>query len=154
MKYGDFASLVQLGVGLHAGTALLQIYGDIGLQPFERSLARLRKLARDADDTDPFKEEVEVLDNDFDIFRIQLFNEFKKYVVINFIAAALLIMILVVISYKTDDRLSIEMSIFFTAASVLPAIISLVALWVSGSEQLRPLKARADRLEERALGTR
>lgn len=44
MKYGDFSSVVQLGVGLHVGTVVLQLYGDIGLQPLNRALARLRSL--------------------------------------------------------------------------------------------------------------
>ena len=32
MKYGDFSSLVQLGAGLHIGTAFLQVYGELGVE--------------------------------------------------------------------------------------------------------------------------
>ena len=44
MKYGDFSSVVQLGVGLHVGTALLQLYGELGVQPLVRVLNRTRSL--------------------------------------------------------------------------------------------------------------
>jgi hypothetical protein len=92
MKYGDFSSLVQLGVGLHAGTALLQIYGEIGVQPLIRTLTRIRKLLEGEVATEePAVDNLDQLDTEFDIFRIQLFNEFKRYVIANFAVATVLI---------------------------------------------------------------
>ena len=44
IKYGDFSSLVQLGVGLHVGTALLQLYGELAVEPLTRTLDRTRTL--------------------------------------------------------------------------------------------------------------
>ena len=46
MKYGDLASIVQLGVGLHVGTAVLQLYGELGVQPLERKISGIRRLFR------------------------------------------------------------------------------------------------------------
>jgi hypothetical protein len=153
MKYGDFSSVVQLGVGLHAGTALLQVYGEIGVAPLVRALTRIRSLLKDADPpNEADRDDLDQLDADFDIFRIQLFNEFKKYVVINFTVAAALICILTVISYKAEDPLPNTLSILLVVVSVIPAPVTLAALWIDASRQLRPLKARADALERRALG--
>ena len=36
--------VVQLGVGLHVGTALLQLYGELGVEPLARVLERTRSL--------------------------------------------------------------------------------------------------------------
>jgi hypothetical protein len=44
MKNGDLSSVVQLGVGLHVGTAVLQIFADFGVTPLERRIARVRTL--------------------------------------------------------------------------------------------------------------
>jgi hypothetical protein len=153
MKYGDFASLVQLGVGLHAGTALLQLYGEIGMQPLMRTLSRIRSLVSDEASLST-KEDLEQLESDFDIFRIRLFNEFKKYVVINLAAATLLVAILVWISYKADNPLSDSLSVVFVLVSVFPAPATLGTLWFDASRQLRPLTGRANDLQSRALGSR
>ena len=45
MKYGDLSSVVQLGVGLHVGGAVLQLFGELGV-PLERRIARIRGLFR------------------------------------------------------------------------------------------------------------
>jgi hypothetical protein len=153
MKYGDFSSLVQLGVGLHAGTALLQIYGEIGVQPLIRTLTRIRKLLEDGGVGDQSTvDNLDQLDTEFDIFRIQLFNEFKQYVIVNFAVAMVLIIILIVISYKADDFLYDAFSVIFVFISIFPALITLYTLWSNASRQLRPLKLRADALQRRALG--
>jgi hypothetical protein len=153
MKYGDFSSLVQLGVGLHAGTALLQIYGEIGVQPLVRTLSRIRQLLEEPNHVkEAIIEDLDQLDADFAIFRIQLFNEYKRYVVVNFVVAAVLVGILTLISYKSDDLLPELLSVLFASLSVLPAPMTLGALWWDASRELRPLKARADMAEQRALG--
>ena len=66
--------------------------------------------------------------------------------------AAVLIFILIVISYKAEDPLPVTLSVFFVFISVLPAPLTLTVLWIDASRQLRPLKNRADALEHRALG--
>ena len=152
MKYVDFASLVQLGVGLHAGTALLQTYGEIGVQPFMRTLERIRALVDESEkEDDVVRDKFEELSANFDIFRIQLFNEFKKYVLINSLVAAVLVICLVIISYKAEASLSEGAAAFFVILSIAPAPITLGALWFDASQRLKPLKRRAETLESELL---
>jgi hypothetical protein len=150
MKYGDFSSLVQLEVGLHVGTALLQLYGEIGIQPFVRALHRIQELV-DTGDAAALKEQLEDLSSDLAIFRIELFNEFKKYVKVNFCTALILIAILIIISYKAEDDIPDSLTVLFSSISILPAFATLGALWFDASKRLRPLKTRAEALEDKAL---
>lgn len=156
MKYGDFASLVQLGAGLHIGTALLQTYGEIGVAPLLRTLSRINSLMQELKGSnqalvDDLAEELDHINANFEIFRIQLFNEFKKYVVINSIVAVILVVALVMIAYKTGDDLSPEMAVFLIFASVVPGPLSVAVLWIDASHELAPLKKRADSLEQRCI---
>jgi hypothetical protein len=109
MKYGDFASLVQLGVGLHVGTALLQLYGELGVAPLARALSRTRGLFAAPENERPPKEieeELERLESRYEIFKVRLFKEYRKYVFFNLLAAALLAIILTIIAFKADDAIT------------------------------------------------
>lgn len=177
MKYGDFSSLVQLGVGLHVGTALLQIYGEIGVAPLERRLARLRSLVEASESPGdqvagelgdgvgeaPTEEnatssngEVELtlsrLESDLVIFKVQFSQEYWWYTRVNAVVAGLLIIFLIVISYKFDDELPGFISIVFTFFSALPALMSLAMLWGGSERVLSPLRQRVEKLEDRAIG--
>lgn len=152
MKYGDFSSLVQLGVGLHIGTALLQLYGELGVQPLVRTITRLNILfAEQGEVSDELHEDFSKLEADFDIFKIKLFNEYKKYIKINSAAACFLAILLVAISYKTEDAITVELSIFVVALSVLPAPLTLATLWIDANTEVRPIKERADKIESRVF---
>ncbi len=154
MKYGDFSSLVQLGVGLHVGTALLQLYGELGVQPLVRTIARIRSLVADENERPPkeVEDELSKLESDFDIFKIRLFNEYKMYVKINSAVAVLLVFVLTAIAYKSEHAIAAELTIFIVALAVLPAPVTLGALWRDAAREIRPIKAQADELERRALG--
>ena len=156
MKYGDFSSLVQLGVGLHVGTAILQLYGEIGTEPLVRSLARIRGLLSEEPNPSSAEllEEYDQLASDYDIFKIRLFNEFKKYIKMNACVAAALVVVLIIIAFKADDAIDeywTIMTIPVVALSVLPAACTLGALWYDASKFVGPMKARADKLEDKAL---
>src|SRR4051812_35773647 len=101
MNYGDFSSVVQLGVSLHLGTALLQFYGDLGIQPFIRIMDCIKSLFGDpaSKPVDGIRQEFEQLESEFEIFKIRLFNEYRKYVYLNTGVALLLIGILVGLAY-------------------------------------------------------
>ncbi|SRR5258708_183053 len=160
MKYGDFSSVVQLGVGLHVGTALLQLYGELGVQPLVRVLNRTRSLFLAPESERPPKgleEELARLESRYEIFKIQLFQEYRKYVRINSVVAIVLAIILVAIAYKTQDDITEGyewLTILMFALSLLPAPVTLGALWVDASRQVRPMKDHADELENRALSGR
>lgn len=151
MKYGDFSSLVQLGVGLHAGTALLQLFGEFGLQPIERQMARIKDVLEDEEGKSKSSElsgKLSQLDAELAIFRIKLFNEYKKYVRANFGIAAILVLCLVIISFVFDYEIDSSVAILFAALSCLPAPITLFSLWVDASKEVKPLRKRIVELED------
>jgi hypothetical protein len=152
MKYGDFSSLVQLGVGLHAGTALLQLYGEIGAQPLIRRIARIKALIDDGEGSPNTQDQLTKIESDLDIFKIKHFNEYTKYVWINCGVAALLAAVLIFISYMYDDPISEAASIFVVCASLFPAPITLWILWHDASVASKHINAEAQALEDRLLG--
>jgi hypothetical protein len=157
MKYGDFSSLVQLGVGLHVGTALLQLYGELGVQPLVRTIARTRSLFVVPENERPPKtieSELDRLESKYEIFKIRLFNEYKKYVLVNSLVALLLAILLTIIAFKAGDQITDDwdmVTIFIVFISIFPAPISLGILWFDAGQQVKPMKLEADALEKRAL---
>jgi len=154
MKYGDFSSLVQLGVGLHVGTAILQLYGEIGAEPLVRTLARIKGLLADQPEPSDLRDQYEQLASDYDIFKIRLFNEYKKYIKINAGVAIGLVVTLTIIAFKSDDPIDdywTMITVPIVGLSILPAVCTFAALWHDASRLVAPMKARADKLEEGAL---
>lgn len=151
MKYGDFSSLVQLGVGLHLGTAALQQFGEFWVAPVGRTLARIRSAH---EGTLPEREGAELskLESDLELFRIQFSNEYKAYWIVNTACAVFLMVALVIISWRTDDPLQDWLAVIFTGLSLFPALITLVALWIDAARAVRPTKERAEELEARTFG--
>jgi hypothetical protein len=156
MKYGDFTSLVQLGVGLHVGTALLQLYGELGVEPLARVLERTRSLFAAPEEErppKPIEEELERLESRYEIFKIRLFQEYRKYVFFNLGAAGILAVILITLAFKTDDPITDGWewtAIMMSALSVLPGPLSLIVLWIDANRQVKPMRKTADELEMRA----
>jgi di/tricarboxylate transporter len=159
MKYGDFSSVVQLGVGLHVGTALLQLYGELGVQPLVRVLNRTRSLfLAPVPERAPkeLEEELARIESQYEIFKIQLFQEYQKFVRINSIVAIILAFILVAIAYKAQDDVAVGyewQTIVMFALSLLPAPVTLGVLWVDANRQVKPMRDKADDLEKRALAS-
>jgi hypothetical protein len=156
IKYGDFSSLVQLGVGRHIGTALLQLYGELAVKPLTRTLGRTRSLFLAPQDERPPKaieEELEELESRYEIFKIRLFYEYRWYVFFNLVVAVVLAITLVILAYKAEDPITEDWfwtTIGMVALSILPGPISLAALWFDASSQVRPLRQEAEKLEKRA----
>jgi hypothetical protein len=157
MNYGDFSSVVQLGVGLHLGTALLQLYGELGVQPLVRTIDRTRRLFILPEDERPPKyieDELDGLESRFEIFKIQLFQEYRKYVAINSAVALILVVILTILAFKATDPITEWwdwVAVLMVAISILPAPVTLGALWFDAEQRMKPMKAEADSLERRAL---
>jgi hypothetical protein len=157
MKYGEFSSLVQLGVGLHVGTAVLQLYGELGVQPLLRAIARTRSLFVGPEDERPPKEiedDLDRLESRYEIFKIRFFKEYKKYVLGNSIVAVALAITLTVLAFKADDVITEAwepVTAVFVFFSLFPAPISLGVLWFDAGRQVKPMKQEADALEKRAL---
>jgi hypothetical protein len=150
MKCGDFSSLVQLGIGLHAGAGLLQLFSEFGLGPLERRLARLdgylatRGLPAD----DPKLERIEDLKGSVAIFKIQLGNEHRRYVTSNFVVAGWLFFALVVISFLYDEQIHWPWALILSGACCLPAIYSVIFYFLRASPQIEALTHQVRSLEQ------
>lgn len=153
MKYGDFSSLVQLGVSLHLAMVALQHYGDVGVGPLAHTIGRIRSswTGKGRHPSRELEAELDALEADFKKFKLRMVTEFKEYWAINTTTAVLLVGFLALISWRADDALPNWLAIVFLAFSVLPAPITLFALWRDATSAIRPIKARADELEARTI---
>jgi hypothetical protein len=156
VKYGDFSSLVQLGVGLHVGTIILQMYGELGMAPLGRVIARTRGLflaPRNERPPQELEEELAGLESKFEIFKIQFFQEYRRYIFYNSVVAIALAIILAVLAFKADDPIRDGWewtTILMVALSLLPALVTFGVLWYEADKRVKPMKEKADDLEKRA----
>jgi hypothetical protein len=157
MKYGDLSSIVQLGVGLHVGTAVLQLFGELGVAPLKRRLTRIRSLFRVPEAERPPKsleEELDQLESRYELFNIDFFNQYRWCVALNSIIAIVLAVFLIIIAIKADDVIQDGYEWFAVtsiALSFFPAPIILGVLWFDARRRVRTLKATAHSIETRAL---
>lgn len=157
MKYGDLSSIVQLGVGLHVGTAVLQLYSELGLAPMERRLARIWDLFKlpEGDCPSPeLREELARLEGRYGLFKISFFKQYRWIVAVNSTIGAVLAIFLVIIASKAGDNILDGYEWFPVVAmslSLLPAPLMLGALWLDARQRVAPLKKIADDIETRAI---
>jgi hypothetical protein len=157
MKYGDLSSIVQLGVGLHVGTAVLQLYSEIGMAPLERRLVRVRELFKLPEGECPsaqLREELDRLEGRYGLFKIALFKRYRWLVLANSIVAAVLAVLLIIIAcianYDIADGYE-WFAVLAIALSFLPAPLMLGVLWWDARQRIGPLKEAANDLEARAI---
>jgi hypothetical protein len=157
MKYGDLSSIVQLGVGLHLGTAVLQLYTEFGIKPLERKIARIRSLflVETLADRPPdaLREELDRLEGRYEIFRIEFFQEYKWCVALMTGVALVLAIFLVMIAVWADVRIEEAWYWFPVAAIILsfaPAPVTVALLWLIASLRVSRLKKDTEDLERRA----
>jgi hypothetical protein len=159
MKFGDLSSIVQLGVGLHVGTAVLQLFGELGVTPLERRIARIRSLFRLPKSKRPprsLEEELDQLESRYELFKIEFFNQYRWCVAINSIVAAVLAVFLIVIAVKADDAILDGYEWFVVVSiglSFVPAPVVLGTLSFDAHRRVRALKSAANSIETRALQT-
>ena len=157
MKYGDLSSIVQLGVGLHVGTAVLQLYSELGMAPMERRLARIRELFKSPEGDCPspeLREELARLEGRYGLFKIEFFKQYRWLVTVNSIVAVALVAFLIVIACKAGDVIREGYEWFAVVAislSFIPAPVMLGALWWDARQRTAPLKKVADDIETRAI---
>jgi len=157
MKYGDLSSIVQLGVGLHVGTAVLQLYSELGMAPMERRLARIRGLFKLPEGECPsaeLREELDRLEGRYGLFKISFFKQYRWFVAANSIVAVILAAFLIVIACKAGDDILKQYEWFVVAAiglSFIPAPLMLGVLWWDARQRVAPLKKVADDIETRAI---
>jgi hypothetical protein len=95
MKLGDFASVLQLGVGLHVGSALLQTVAEFASSPISKRIERLAKLAMlrrtrlekvgSLDTTAAIALEDDTLNtlSALEVKKVQFFNEYRIAATVN-----------------------------------------------------------------------
>jgi len=156
MKYGDLSSIVQLGVGLNVGTALLQLYGEFGVAPLGRKIARTRTLFHLPESERPpqdIEEELDRLESRYELFKIDFFNQYRWFVMLNLMISAFLSIILVFIAVYSDELIQANywFVIIAIAGSLLPAPVTLGVLYIDGQKRVKDLEAVAENIEYRAL---
>jgi hypothetical protein len=156
MNLGDFSSVVQLGVGLHAGTAILQSVAEFAGTPLTRRIERLRLLAevkakRDTKYKKCFDDACDLL-GDLEVKKVQFFNEYKRVVQINAGVAIALCFLLAVIAFCAKWEAPVPVGVFIVALSFAPAGASLVVLHNRWSENTEGLSEEIIDLENCLLG--
>jgi hypothetical protein len=154
IKYGDFSSLVQLGVGLHLGTAILQLLPDFATGPLQRAVARIKSGSSEVTLDDDLAEQCARLESDYQLFQIGMFYKTKYLVKVNFAVAIILIGILVFISYQAQEDLNESVSVLFAGLSALPAFLTLLVLWLNSRTELNRLISVATDLQKRVFRSR
>lgn len=151
MVYGDLSSIVQLGVGLHLGAALLQMYGELGIQPLSRTLSRIRSLFDEKNlEKDPKKgpdmlDELAALEGGFELFKIRYSNDYAWHMKLNSAFAFFILVLLVVIAFKAECTISTSLAILIVTVSIVPAPVSVATLLFKVSRNIQTIKGRADR---------
>jgi hypothetical protein len=159
MKYGDLSSIVQLGVGLHGGTAVLQLYSEFGMAPLERRLVRIRDLFKLPEGENPspeLREELDRLEGRYGLFKIGFFKQYRWFVAINSIIAAVLAVFLIIIACNAEDPLGRYewFAVVAISLSFIPAPLMLGVLWWDSRRRVAPLTRIADDIETRAITER
>ena len=156
MKLVDFSSLIQLGVGLHAGTAFLQFVSEFANVPLSKKLQRLHNIiVEKSKKNEAYREMTEgILDliSDLDLKIVQIFNEYKVAVIINILVAAILTALLVWASFCTETVLSLKEALVISFVSILPAPTSVFALWIRWRRNTSSLSGAARKMEKRVSG--
>jgi hypothetical protein len=140
MSLSDFSSVLQLGVGLHAGTALLQPILEFASAPI---VARADRLARIAElrvdrlrSTQKPYDGAQTLLNDLNdirgllaLDRVLFFQEYKIAAGANAVFAAILYGLLSWAALNPDHVVGILLAASLIGISAGPAVASLSVLW-------------------------
>lgn len=134
MTLGDFSSVVQLGVGLHAGTALLEPIAEFTQSALSRRLGRLHKIAElklkhgRPGAQDVYDHASDLL-GDLEVKKVQFFNEYKTVVEVNGAVAIVLALLLALLAFRFSEETNAIIGSMITLTSLGPASASLLFLW-------------------------
>ena len=164
--YGDFSTIVQLGIGLHLGTAALELFGRFDVAPITRRLDRLGRLIERKSnlhnnetlskttqiiDFESLDDNYQTINDDINIFHIRLENEYKIRAIINTANALILIFILIMLSFWYNITVEWPAGIFFIVISILPAFLTVLHLRIKIWMELKNIKRRIKFIEEQLL---
>jgi hypothetical protein len=164
MKLGDFASVLQLGVGLHVGSALLQTVAEFASSPISKRIERLAKLATlrrtrleaigSSETAAATALEDDTLDtlSTLELKKVQFFNEYRIAAIVNTCAAAALFALLVLAAVEADFCIHGFAAALIVISSFAPAVLSLAILWVRWDVNTKDIHAGIKSIERRLLG--
>ncbi|WP_431204378.1 hypothetical protein ACQ86E_04455 [Bradyrhizobium betae] len=162
MSLSDFSSVLQLGVGFHAGTALLQPILEFASAPI---VARAERLARVAElrvvrlqRTGNPHSGAEALLNDLNdlrgvlaLDRVLFFQEYRIAAGANAIFALVLYGLLSWAAMKPDHNVGPLLAIFLIGLSAGPALASLSILWWRWRTNTSSIEKKLD-IIQKAIG--
>lgn len=140
MKLSDFSSVLQLGVGLHTGTVLLQSIVEFASAPVfsrvdrlirvaELRIGRLRKQNKPTGDAEGILNELNDVRGALLLKRVQFFHEYKIAAGANAVVALILYGLLCWGAVDADYVVNAYFATLLIAVSALPAIGSIALLW-------------------------
>lgn len=156
MTLGDFSSVVQLGVGLHAGTALVESITELTESPLSRRLSRLDRIAEakvksGRPGAQDLYDQASDLLGDLEIKKVQFFNEYKTVVEVNAAVAIVLALLLSVISFLYGEEINFIIGLLVVLASLGPASASLVFLWSRWKSNTTSLRDSTETLHKKLI---
>jgi hypothetical protein len=150
MKLGDFSTLLQLGIGLHLGTAFFEIVAEFARSPLERKLTRLRELASVRNLPEAAETALDAL-GDLETKSVQFFNDYRNIIVGNGLVGFLLLLTLIWISVDADASVPVPLAVLLITLSVIPAPFSVTFLWRRWTNHTKRLRERAAALERQLI---
>jgi hypothetical protein len=155
MKVQDFFSVVQLGVGIHAGTAILQLSGELGIAPVERRVAALQSWLQEEKETghdlEDENDKLSIIRSDITVYRIRYEKLYRRSVGWTFTFGCVLAIGLAVMSFIADAQIHEPWGTAIIVMCFLPATVIFAYLWHTSSSNLVPIKRKLSALEDRAL---
>jgi hypothetical protein len=151
MKVQDFFSIVQLGVGIHLGTAVLHLTGEFGIAPVERRVDNIANWLREERETgnmlEAKEDELKDIQMRVNIFKTQYANAYRKLVIFMVGWAGILTSLLAVTSFNADADIGIAAGMLIVLACVLPACLSFAYIWQRSRDALAPILRSVGRME-------
>lgn len=151
MNVQDFYSIVQLGVGIHAGTAILQISGELGVAPVEKKVANIKEWLREEKDRGFQLEEIEdklnLIKIDLSVFRSNYDRLYRGSVHWTFGFGCLLTLMLVLMSFFAEVKISTFVGLLIVGLSTVPAVAIFAHLWYKSSDSLRDISMKLSAIE-------
>lgn len=159
MSLNDFSSVLQLGVGLHAGTALLQPILEFASAPVVARAERLARIAELRVDrlqrTGKQYAGAQALLNDLNdirgllaLDRVLFFQEYKIAAAANAVVAAVLYGLLSWAAVRPDQAIGPLLATFIIGLSAGPAVASLAILWSRWRANTAPIAEKLNGLQK------